>query len=169
MEGKDTAVEFKVGGFVALKADAVAKVDMTPVRLLKAGWPNKFLILEIYEDEKAGKLLRLDPCCGWMMDLIKEEEHACEAHPAKYFEPAAGHIADQAEEGDGTVDANGKGRRYSGFGRGESAEDAVGVEYVEGGEKPASFFFRRAGTSPVVLRGEAADKAMALLAKLGIL
>jgi hypothetical protein len=164
------APEFKVGGFVAVTAEAVAKAAMTPVSLLKVGWPNKFLVLEIYEDEKrGGKLVRLDPCCGWMQDLIKEGDHACEAHPAKYFTPLPGHIRDQAEEAEESSAGDGA-RRYSGFGRKEGGEDAVGMEYVHGGqEEPPSFFFRRAGTSPVVIRGAAADRVLDILSKLGIL
>jgi hypothetical protein len=161
-------VEFKVGGFCRVSATTVAKIpDMTPVRLLKNGWPNKFLIIEIYDDEEKGKLLRLDPCCGWMRDLKKEEETACEAHPAKYFEPLPGHIQDQ-EDGE-EAEEDPQGRRYSGFGQDEEGEDAVGVEYVRNGGKTGSFFFRRAGERPIVVRGQAADKLLRAVKKLGIL
>jgi len=175
VENKKEAIDFKVCGFAALTADAVARVDMTPVHLLKIGWPNRFLILEVYEDAAQGKLLRLDPCCAWMRDPLDDTKEACKAHPAKHFESLVGHIADQADaeaeakEGSGAVDDNGKGHRYSGFGRSEGGEDTVGVEFVEDGDKPPSFFFRRAGASPVVLRGEAANKIRTVLGKLGIL
>jgi hypothetical protein len=169
VESDKATAELKVGGFVAITAEAVAKAVMTPVNLLKVGWPNKFLVLEIYDNATRGKLVRLDPCCGWMLDPAKEGETACEAHPAKYFSPLPGSINDQAEEAGGTAEPEEGARRYSGFGRQEGGEDAVGMEYVNAGKDPASFFFRRAGTSPVVLRGAAAERIKEILSKFGVL
>ncbi len=164
--------DFEVGGFCQLAATTVAKVSLTPVALLKVGWPNQFLILDIYDDEEKGKLLRLDPCCGWMRDLQKEEKYACEAHHAKYFEPLPGHIKDQpkgeAEEAEEGGALQGK-RRYSGFATEEGGEDVLGVEYVGNGGKAGALFFRSAGKRPIVVRGVAADKIMRLMSKLGIL
>ncbi len=165
--------EFKIGGFCRLTAEAAAKVDSTPARLLKAGWPNEFLIVEIYEDEEKekGKLLRLDPCCGWMKDLRDDEKNACEAHPAKFFEPLPGHISEdienesEAQEDEAVGPAGG---RYTGVGVGDNEEDLVGVEYVNG-EKSKTFFLRRAGQAPIVISGTGAQRLGKILTKLGIL
>lgn len=166
-------IEFKIGGFCRLKAEAAAKVDSTPARLLKAGWPNEFLIVEIYEDgeKEKGKLLRLDPCCGWMKDLRDDEKHACEAHPAKFFEPLPGHISEdienesEAEEGEAVGPAGG---RYTGVGLGDTDEDLMGFEYVNG-EKAKTFFLRCAGKPPIMIKGVGAQKLGKILNKLGIL
>lgn len=166
----DEPLEFKVGGFCGLKPEAAAKGDSTPARLLKIGWPNRFLIVEIYEDEEKGKLLRLDPCCGWMRDLRDEEKHACEAHPVKYFDPLPGHIAEEVEaeqEADESM-VGPRGGRYVAFGRGASEEDLTSLEFVNGG-KTKSFFFRHAGSKPFVIQGKAAHRLATFIDKLGIL
>ncbi len=128
--------------------------------------------MEIYEDEEKdkGKLLRLDPCCGWMKDLRDDEKHACEAHPAKFFEPLPGHISEdienesEAEEDEAVGPAGG---RYTGVGVGDSEEDLVGVEYVNG-EKTKTFFVRCAGKAPMMVRGTGAQRLAKIFSKLGI-
>ena len=169
----DDKNEFKFGGFCKLKAEAAAKVDSTPARLLKAGWPNKFLIVEIYEEKDKGKLLRLDPCCGWMIDLRDDEKNACEAHPAKFFEVLPGHISEDIEnEAEAEVAeeevVGPAGGRYTGLGVGDSDEDLVGVEYVNG-ETTKTFFVRCAGKAPIMVRGTGAQRLSKIFSKLGIL
>ena len=162
-------IEFKIGGFCRLKAEAAAKVDSTPARLLKAGWPNKFLIVEIYDEKDKGQILRLDPCCGWMKDLRDDQKNACEAHPAKFFEVLPGHISEDIEKEEAEEEAVGPaGGRYTGLGVGDNNEDLLSVEYVNGG-KSKTFFLRRAGQPPIVIRGAGAQRLMKFIDRLGII
>ncbi len=167
----DEKPEFKVGGFCRLKAEAAARMDSTPARLLREGWPNWFAIDQIYEDEKQGTLLKLDPCCEWMEDPVDREKHACKAHPAKNFEVIPGHLKDQLDAEDEETEGAGKGPsggRYAGFALGEDVEDIISVEYVNGGKAPA-FIFRKSGKAPQILKGSLAVKALRTFTKLGIL
>ncbi len=106
-----------------------------------------------------------------MKDLRDDEKHACEAHPAKFFEPLPGHISEdienesEAQEDEAVGPAGG---RYTGVGVGDSEEDLVGVEYVNG-EKSKTFFLRRAGQPPIVISGSGAQRLGKILNKFGIL
>ncbi len=167
----DEQTEFKVGGFCRLKAEAAARMDSTPARLLREGWPNWFAIDQIYHDEKKGILLRLDPCCGWMEKLDDRTSLACQAHPAENFELIPGHLKDQLDENDEETEDAGEGPsggRYAGFALGEGVEDVISVEYVNGGKAPA-FIFRKSGKAPQILKGSLAIKALRTFTKLGIL
>ena len=166
-------LEFRIGGFCRLKEEAIARMDSTPARMYRDGWPNWFAIDQIYEDEKEGMLLKLDPCCEWMEDLADRTKHACKAHPAKNFEPIPGHLKDQVEgSGDGEENrergTGPSGGRYAGFALGEDTEDIIGVEFVNGGKVPA-IIVRRAGKAPEILKGSPALKIGKVLHGLGIL
>lgn len=171
MADDNETLDFKVGGFCALTEDAATKGTGTPGKLRKIGWPNKFLIVEVFEDKEGEKFLRFDPCCGWMEDLKDPKKDACVAHPAKFFTPLSGHIADDiAQETEEAEEApvGPAGGRYTGLNLGEGEEDMVGVEFLNG-TKAKKFFLRRAGKPPIVISGVGAQRMMKFIDGLGIL
>lgn len=171
MEENNEKLDFKVGGFCALTEEAAAKGGSTPGRLRKIGWPNKFLIAEVFEDKEGKRFLRFDPCCGWMEDLKDPTKYACQAHPATFFTPLPGHISDDiAQETEDSEEAptGPAGGRYTGLNVGEGEEDLIGVEFVNG-TKAKTFFLRRAGKPPIVISGVGAQRMMKFIDRLGIL
>lgn len=137
--------------YVKLTAEAISSIPnltpkvvadisiLTPIKLFKLGWPNKFMIVEVYDDPKRGQLLKLDPCCDWMVDHEKEEP-LCRAHPAKYFEL-------YPPEQD---------KKY--FGLNLSGQELVSVEYME--KDNPNLVLKFAGQRPIAVSGKAA-KAVA--------
>jgi len=116
--------------------------DATPVRLFKFGWPNDFLVVDVYEDKRYGQVLTLDPCCNWIKDPEKRKENVCVAHASRFFE-----VIKRSQS-----EAN---RRYSGVNI--AGLDILSVEFLNGkeGEQP-SLAVRVAGRKPMVLQGQAA-------------
>jgi hypothetical protein len=136
----ETPADVVPGEFVGVKDWVVRgnEVRMTPLTLLKIGWPNKFQVLETYE--KNGKpALRLDPCCGWMKKP-GTEVNACEGHPAGLFVKNA-----DAER------IKSKDDRYS------SLEvpwgEVLSLEYLEDEKMPAIVLRLAGGKRPFAVSG----------------
>lgn len=88
--------EFQVGSYVELNA-AGKSSGSKPSQLVGIGWPNRFLVSDLIEEE--GKtFLCLDPCCGWMLESGKKQELACEGHPAEHFSLLDGTIFGEGAE-----------------------------------------------------------------------
>lgn len=151
---EDVGLDVKAGDFVRVTAEAMADPelkDVTPIRLFKlAGWPNKFMVVDVAIDADEGQVLRLDPCCGWLLEPKGREEHACQAHPAKYFER---HPEEETEKPSGN---RSMGINIAGF-------DLVSVEYVDGKGKDPSLVVKLVGQKPIVLEGKAAQQFAQLL------
>lgn len=132
------------GDRVKITAEALIDPEAqiaTPLKLFKFGWPNDFLVLDVFEDEKYGQVIALDPCCSWIKDPEKHQKHVCAAHTTRFFE-----VIERAKP-----DA---GRRYSGVNI--AGLDILSVEYLNGGENPA-LAVRVAGRKPIVLHGQPAQ------------
>jgi len=139
-------LEVSAGDRVRLKPEALVDPDAetaTPLRLFKFGWPNDFLVLDVYEDKRYGQVLALDPCCNWIKDPEKHKTNVCVAHAARFFE-----VIERTQPA-----AN---RRYSGVNI--AGLDILSVEYLNGkeGEQP-SLAVRVAGRKPMILQGQAAS------------
>lgn len=145
-------LEVSAGDRVRITPEALLDPDAqiaTPIKLFKLGWPNDFLVWDVYDDEKYGQLISLDPCCYWMKDPQKHHDLVCKAHTTRYFEVI--------ERG---AQANPAGRRYSGVQI--AGMDVLSVEYLNGGENP-QLAVRVAGRKPVVLSGQPAQILSQLL------
>jgi hypothetical protein len=132
------------GDRVKITAEALIDPEAqvaTPIKLFKFGWPNDFLVLDVFEDEKYGQVIALDPCCNWIKDPEKHTKHVCAAHTTRFFE-----VVERAQ-------ANPAGRRYSGVNI--AGLDILSVEYLNGGDNPA-LAVRVAGRKPIVLHGQPA-------------
>jgi hypothetical protein len=137
-------LEVSAGDRVRLKAEALVDPDAqpaTPLKLFKFGWPNDFLVLDVYDDERYGQVVKLDPCCEWIKDPEKHQKNVCVAHSTRFFE-----VIERAK----TTDPN---RRYSGINI--AGVDLLSVEYLNGGENPA-LAVRLPGRKPIVLQGQPA-------------
>jgi hypothetical protein len=138
-------LEVSAGDRVRITAEALVDPEAqiaTPIKLFKLiGWPNDFLVLDVYDDEKHGQVLVLDPCCNWIKDPEKHQKHQCVAHSSRLFE-----VVERAP----TTAAN---RRYSGVNI--AGLDILSVEYLNGGENPA-LAVRVAGRKPIILNGQPA-------------
>lgn len=151
-ESREPQLEVAAGDRVRITAEAMADPDAqeaTPIRLFKFGWPNDFLVMDVFEDPKFGQVLVLDPCCNWMRDPKKRNSMVCAAHSARFFEVI--------ERGSGK---SGQGRRYSGVNI--AGLDLISVEFMGGQDSPA-LAVRVAGRKPVVLRGQPAQVLAQLL------
>lgn len=143
-EEKTPHLEVSAGDRVRVTAEALVDPEAqiaTPIKLFKFGWPNDFLVLDVYDDEKVGQVLVLDPCCNWVKDPEKHQNHQCIAHSSRLFE-----VIERAQPS--------TGRRYSGVNI--AGLDILSVEYLNGGENP-SLAVRVAGRKPIVLNGQSAD------------
>lgn len=152
-EGKpsEPILDVAAGDRVRITAEAMIDPDAqeaTPIRLFRFGWPNDFLVLEVFDDPKFGQVLVLDPCCNWIRDPKKRTVHVCAAHSARFFE-----VVEKGSQ-------PGQGRRYSGVNI--AGFDLVSVEYANGKDSPA-LAVRVAGRKPVVLRGQPAQLLAQLL------
>lgn len=151
----ERVLDVRSGDFVRITAEALGDkelADVTPIQLFKRGWPNKFMVVDIADDVDEGQVLRLDPCCGWMRNPENRDEHACQAHPAAYFEL---HPGDE-EGAEKPSDDRYMGVKFAGL-------DLVSVEYLKGDGKGASLVIKLAGQKPVVLEGEAANQFAKIL------
>ena len=139
-----------------LTAEALADkelADVSPVKLRKlVNWPNKFMVVDVADDVDDGQVLRLDPCCGWLEHPDIQDKHACQAHPAAYFELHPGDDEDAEKPSDDRY----MGVKFAGL-------DLVSVEYLKGDGKGASLMIKLAGQKPVVLEGEAANQFAKIL------
>lgn len=145
-------LEVSAGDRVKITAEALIDPEAqvaTPIKLFKFGWPNDFLVLDVFEHEKVGQVIALDPCCNWIKDAEKHREHVCAAHTTRFFEVI--------ERG---AQPNAAGRRYSGVQI--AGMDVLSVEYLNGGENP-SLAVRVAGRKPIVLTGQPAQIMSQLL------
>lgn len=139
-------LEVAAGDRVRLTAEALVDPDAqiaTPIKLFKFGWPNDFLVLDVYDDEKYGQVITLDPCCNWIRDPEKHAKPVCFAHATSYFE-----VIERAQSNAAS------GRRYSGVQI--AGMDILSAEYLNGGDNP-QLAVRVAGRKPVVLSGQAAS------------
>lgn len=130
------------GDRVRITAEALVDPDAqiaTPIKLFKFGWPNDFLVVDVYDDEKHGQVIVLDPCCNWIRDPEKHAKPVCFAHSTRFFE-----VLQRGET------SNSAGRRYSGVQI--AGMDILSVEYLNGGENP-QLAVRIAGRKPVILTG----------------
>jgi hypothetical protein len=137
-------LEVSAGDRVKITAEALVDPEAqiaTPLKLFKFGWPNDFLVLDVYDDEKYGQVIALDPCCSWIKDPEKHQKLVCKAHTTRFFE-----VIERAH----TTDPN---RRYSGVNI--AGLDILSVEYLNGGENPA-LAVRVAGRKPIILNGQPA-------------
>lgn len=133
------------GDIVAVNEESL-KTELTPVALMKIGWPNHFCVRKVVEDESRGTLYELDPCCNWMVDWKKKDyPYACNAHPAKFFKKIEGKHVD--------LD---KGERYIGVGVGD--RDFVSVAPAAKG-KSAKVMINIPGLPPIALDGTEIKKA----------
>lgn len=133
------------GDRVRITAEALVDPDAqvaTPVKLFKFGWPNDFLVLDVYEDEKYGQVISLDPCCGWIKDPEKHKTNVCAAHTTRFFE-----VIEKTKTSSGD-------RRYAGVQI--AGHDILSVEYLNGGENP-QLAVHVAGRKPVLLSGQPAQ------------
>jgi hypothetical protein len=131
------------GHFVRLRDRALIDMPkMTPVKLFKLGWPNKFMVLDVGRDPKTGEqALKLDPCCDWMEDPDGRKKNLCGGHLAHCFEIYPDPKPRGAED------------RY--FGVNVAGNDLLSVEYVNGGAEE-SLMVRFAGQKPFSISGSAA-------------
>ena len=139
-------LEVEPGDYVRLTPEAMIDPkaqDMTPFLFFKlVGWPNKFMVVDVFIDAKHGQVLRLDPCCGWVRDPEERSRIACQAHPSKYFEKCP------QESDSGDKDDRYMGVNIAGF-------DLLSVEYLNGGKEP-SLMVKLAGQKPFMVSGSAA-------------
>ncbi len=146
IEREEQAFEIEPGEYVRLTAEAFIDPDaqdMTPLRFFKlVGWPNKFMVVDIFIDTKHGRVLRLDPCCGWARDPENRAKIACQAHPAKFFEKCPPE-PDRHDKNDRYMEVN-----LAGY-------DLLSVEFLNGGKEP-SLLVKFAGQKPFRISGAAA-------------
>ena len=139
-------LEVSPGDRVRLTAEALVDPDAqpaTPLRLFKFGWPNDFLVLDVYEHPTYGQCVALDPCCYWIKDPEKHSKNVCEGHTARFFEVIKrGASADPS-------------RRYAGVNL--AGLDILSVESNGGGPDGPSLVVRVAGRKPITLNGQPAQ------------
>jgi hypothetical protein len=144
---QDSFLDVEVGDYVRMTDEALidpVAQEMTPFQFFKlVGWPNKFMVVDIFIDQKHGQVIRLDPCCGWAQDLEDRSKAACQAHPAKFFKK----LPPEQEESRGEDDRY-MGVNIAGF-------DLLSVEYLNGGKEP-SLMVKLAGQKPFRVSGSAA-------------
>ena len=140
---QDALPGIEPGQFVRLVDRALLDMPkMTPVKLFKLGWPNKFQILDVGHDPKTGEqVLKIDPCCDWMEDPDGRKRHLCGAHPARCFEVYPEHKPKDGKD------------RY--FGVNVAGNDLVSVEYLNGGNEE-SLMVKFVGQRPFTISGSAA-------------
>lgn len=97
---KPVKLDVEPGDLVELTPEAVRDVpDLTPVKLFSIGWPNRFLVFDVYEHPEKGQLISLDPCCAWMVNLSTPDgQHLCQAHPARFFKKVEGEKVDLGDK-----------------------------------------------------------------------
>jgi hypothetical protein len=153
------ALAVEVGDFVRITPEALVDEetkDMTPIRLFKFGWPNKFQVVDVFIDAKSGHVLRLDPCCGWIVDPKHHKTPVCQAHPSMYFEKLSQeHASAPADRDD----------RYMGVNI--AGHDLLSVEYINGEQEP-KLLVKMVGQRPLTLSGEAARALSRLLRSRGV-
>ncbi len=66
---KDALPGIEAGHYVRLADRALVDMSkMTPVRLFKLGWPNKFQVMGVGRDPKTGgQVIKIDPCCDYTL------------------------------------------------------------------------------------------------------
>lgn len=139
-------LEVSPGDRVRLTAEAIVDPDAqpsTPLRLFKFGWPNDFLVLDVYEHEVHGQVVVLDPCCGWMRDEKHAKQVCPHGHSARFFEVLK------------RVQATDPNRRYAGVNL--AGLDILSVESTGNGPDGPSLVVRVAGRKPITLNGQPAQ------------
>lgn len=153
-------LEVEAGDFVRITPEALVDEetqDMTPIRLFKLiGWPNKFQVVDVFIDAKHGQVLRLDPCCAWILDPEHHKKTACQAHPSIYFEKFPQGQASSSPD---------KEDRYMGINI--AGHDLLSVEYINGEREP-KLMVKMVGQRPFMLSGEAARALSRLLRARGV-
>lgn len=134
------------GDIVSVNEEGL-KSAMTPVALLKIGWPNYFCVTNVIEDATRGLLYELDPCCNWMVDWKNDGyPFLCRAHPARYFKKIEGKHVELP-----------KGERYIGIGIGD--REFVSVAPAANG-KSAAAVLKFPGLPPVAIDGTEIKKLL---------
>ena len=118
----------------------------TPLKLFKFGWPNDFMVLDVYDHEVYGQVVVLDPCCNWIRDAEKHAKPVCFGHSTRFFEVIK---RAQTQNPDPS-------RRYAGVNL--AGLDILSVEYANGnGAETPSLVVRVAGRKPITLNGQPAQ------------
>jgi len=142
---KPFRLDVSPGDRVRLTPEAIVDPDAqpaTPLRLFKFGWPNDFLVLDVYDHEVYGQVVVLDPCCDW----VRDEKHAkkvCFGHSTRFFEVIK------------RVQAADPNRRYAGVNL--AGLDILSVESTGNGPDGPSLVVRVAGRKPITLNGQPAQ------------
>ncbi len=58
--------------------------QLSPRRLHRIGWPNRFVVKKVFEDDEEGACIALIPCCGVLKR--KSGDKYCGGHPQGLFE-----------------------------------------------------------------------------------
>ena len=139
-------LEVSPGDRVRLTPEALVDPDAqpaTPLKLFKFGWPNDFMVLDVYDHEVYGQVVVLDPCCNWIRDAEKHSKPVCFGHSTRFFEVIKrGQTADPS-------------RRYAGVNL--AGLDILSVESNGGGPDGPSLVVRVAGRKPITLSGQPAQ------------
>lgn len=141
-------LEVSPGDRVRLTPEAIIDPDVqpaTPLRLFKFGWPNDFLVLDVYEHEEHGQVVVLDPCCNWILDEKHVKKVCPHGHSSRFFE-----VVKRAQTADPS-------RRYAGVNI--AGLDILSVESTNGGNgsDSPSLVVRVAGRKPITLNGQPAQ------------
>lgn len=140
-------LEVSPGDRVRLTPEALVDPDAqpaTPLRLFKFGWPNDFMVLDVYDHEVYGQCIVLDPCCNWIRDAEKHSKPVCFGHSTRFFE-----VVKRGQQSDPS-------RRYAGVNL--AGLDILSVEYANGGSADGpSLVVRVAGRKPITLSGQPAQ------------
>jgi hypothetical protein len=156
---QEKTLEVSAGDFVRITPEALVDEEtkeMTPIRLFRFGWPNKFQVVDVFIDAKHGQVLRLDPCCAWILDSEHHKKPVCQAHPSIYFEKIT------QEQASGAPDRE---DRYMGINI--AGNDLLSVEYINGEREPR-LLVKMVGQRPLMLSGEAARAMSRLLRARGV-
>jgi len=139
-------LEVSPGDRVRLTPEALVDPDAqpaTPLKLFRFGWPNDFMVLDVYDHEVYGQVVVLDPCCNWIRDAEKHSKPVCFGHSTRFFEVIKrGQTADPS-------------RRYAGVNL--AGLDILSVESNGGGPDGPSLVVRVAGRKPITLSGQPAQ------------
>lgn len=151
---KDALPGIEAGHYVRLADRALVDMPkMTPVKLFKLGWPNKFQVMGVGRDPKTGgQVIKIDPCCDWMEDR-DGKKHLCAGHPAESFELYP--TKKKKDDGD----------RY--FSVDVAGQDLISVEYINGDEDDEALMVRFAGQKPFTIAGGAARALARILQEKG--
>ena len=58
--------------------------QLSPRRLHKIGWPNRFVVVDVFKDGEEGDCVSILPCCGFLCK--KSGIPYCGGHPQRLFE-----------------------------------------------------------------------------------